>query len=78
MIIKLHFLHSHLDRFPENLGALSDEQGERFHQDILTMEERYQGRWDAHMMAEYVLTIKKYMPRLQHKKQGIKRKFLPK
>ena len=34
MIIKVHFLHSHLDRFPENLGDVSDEQGERFHQDI--------------------------------------------
>ena len=29
--IKVHFLHSHLDRFPENLGDVSDEQGERFH-----------------------------------------------
>ncbi|CAH1994487.1 unnamed protein product [Acanthoscelides obtectus] len=28
----------------ENLGAVSDEQGERFHQDIRTMETRYQGR----------------------------------
>ena len=27
MSIKVHFLHSHRDRFPENLGALSDEQG---------------------------------------------------
>ena len=34
MSIKLHFLHSHLDRFPENLRDASDEQGERFHQDI--------------------------------------------
>ena len=34
MNIKLHYLHSHLDRFPENLGSISDEQGERFHQDI--------------------------------------------
>jgi len=47
MSIKLQFLHSHLDRFPENLGDLSDEQGERFHQDISEMEVRYQGRWDA-------------------------------
>jgi len=31
MSIKLHFLYSHLDRFPEHLGDLSDEQGERFH-----------------------------------------------
>ncbi|GFY31598.1 uncharacterized protein TNCV_4199101 [Trichonephila clavipes] len=31
---KVHFLHSHLDYFPENLGAVCEEQGERFHQDI--------------------------------------------
>ena len=28
MSIKLHFLNSHLDQFPDNLGAVSDEQGE--------------------------------------------------
>ena len=34
MSIKIHLLFSHLDnRFPENLAAVSDEQGERFHQD---------------------------------------------
>ena len=44
MSIKVHFLHSHLDRFPENLGDVSVGQGERFHQDIKVMEERYQGR----------------------------------
>ncbi|KAI6651281.1 hypothetical protein LOD99_5429 [Oopsacas minuta] len=37
----------------ENLGAVSEEQGERFHQDIKTMETRYQERWDVHMMADY-------------------------
>ena len=45
MSIKVHFLHSHLDRFPENLHNETDEQGERFHQDQV-MEERYQGRWN--------------------------------
>ena len=43
MSIKVHFLHSQLALFLENLGDASDEQGERFHQDIKTMEERYQG-----------------------------------
>ena len=47
MSIKVHYLHNHLDHFPKNLGDLSEEQGERFHQDIRVMEERYQGRWDA-------------------------------
>ena len=31
MSLKLYFLHSHLKFFPENLGAVSDEQGERYH-----------------------------------------------
>ncbi|UYV70175.1 hypothetical protein LAZ67_7002094 [Cordylochernes scorpioides] len=42
MSIKVHYLHSHLDKFPDNLGAYSDAQGERFHQDRKVMEERYQ------------------------------------
>ena len=46
MSIKVHFLHSRLDRYPENHGDASDEQGERFNQDIKVMEEKYQGRWD--------------------------------
>ena len=31
MGIKVHYLFSHLDRFPTNLGDLSEEHGERFH-----------------------------------------------
>ena len=42
MSIKLHFLHSHLEHFPENLGDYSEEQGEGFHQDIKEMERHYQ------------------------------------
>ena len=53
MSIKLYYLHSHLDKFPDNLGDVSEEQGERFHQDIKVMEDRYQGRWDSHMMSDY-------------------------
>jgi hypothetical protein len=54
MSIKVYFLHSHLDFFRSNLGAVSEESGERFHQDILVMEKRYQGRWDEAMMGDYV------------------------
>ena len=53
MSIKVHFLLSHLDLFSESLGALSNEQGERFHQDISEMEERYQRKWDAVMLSNY-------------------------
>ena len=41
MSIKLHYLFSHLDYFLANLGDVKEEQGERFHQDIKIMEERY-------------------------------------
>ena len=47
MSLKIHFLHSHLDFFPEDCGAVSDEHGERFHQDISSMEKRYQGKWNC-------------------------------
>ena len=55
----MHFLNLHLARFPDNLGAMSDEQGERFHQEIKTMETRYQGRWDAAMVADYCWCLKR-------------------
>jgi hypothetical protein len=32
MSLKIHFFVSYLDFFPENLGEVSDEHGERFHQ----------------------------------------------
>jgi len=57
MSLKVHFLHSHLDFFPENLGDVSEEHGERFHQDIATMERRYQGRWDTAMMGDYIWSL---------------------
>ena len=31
MSLKIHFLHSHLNFFQPNLGAVSNEHGERFH-----------------------------------------------
>ncbi|CAL1526434.1 unnamed protein product [Lymnaea stagnalis] len=42
MSLKIHFLHSHLDFFPDNCAMDRDEHRERFHQDIATMEQRYQ------------------------------------
>jgi len=59
MSLKVHFLHSHLDYFPANLGAVSEEQGERFHQDLKEMEKRYQGYWNVKMMSDYCWSIKR-------------------
>ena len=53
MSVKVHFLRSHVDYFPQNCIDLSEEQGDRFHQDIRVMEERYQGRWDVNFLADY-------------------------
>lgn len=78
MSVKLHFLHAHLDYFPENLGDYSEEMGERFHQDIKTMETRYQGRWDINMIADYCWMLKRDTAEdASHKRHAKKRKFLP-
>ncbi|KAI6653135.1 hypothetical protein LOD99_3982 [Oopsacas minuta] len=74
--IKIHYLRDYLDRFPDNLGDMSEEQGERFHQDIKVMEQRNQGRWDTHMMADYCWCLKRDCSNEQHSRKSNKRKFL--
>lgn len=76
MSVKMHFLDSHLDYFPVNLGAYSEEQGERFHQDISVMEGRYQGRWNVNMMADYCWSINRHNPEAKHKRKSYRRQFL--
>ena len=53
LFLKTHVLHFHLDFFPANLGAVSDEHGERFHQQISIMEIRYQSNFNPNMMGDY-------------------------
>ena len=77
MSIKLHYLHSHLDKFPDNSGNVCEEQGERFHQDIKVMEDRYQGRWDSHMMSDYCWSLMRANPDALHKASSKKKKKLP-
>jgi len=74
--IKVHYFFSHLDWFPENLGHVSEEQGERFHQDLKIMEERYQGRWDVNMMADYCWNLKRDLPYVTHARKAKKKRFL--
>jgi hypothetical protein len=57
-----HFLSSHLNFFPENCGSVSDEHGERFHQDIAAMEGRYKGKWSPSMLADYCWTLMRDSP----------------
>lgn len=70
MSLKIHFLHSHLDFFPENLGMVSDEQGERFHQDIQLMERRYQGSWNESMMGDYCWMLYRDNPDVVFKRKS--------
>ena len=38
MSLKVHFLHAHLDYFPQTFGDMSEEHDERFHHDMKCME----------------------------------------
>lgn len=78
MSMKIHYLHSHLDYFPENLGAVSEEQGERMHQDMSNFEQRFQGRWDIHMMADYAWMLHRDLPNAVHTRKSKKRSLFHK
>jgi len=57
--------------FPENLGEVSDEHGERFHQDISAMEKRYQGKWTSSMLADYCCwTLKRDVPEANYRRKS--------
>ncbi|ESO11940.1 hypothetical protein HELRODRAFT_158303 [Helobdella robusta] len=58
MSLKVHFLHSHLSFFSTN-GGVSDENGERFHQTIATMEHRYKEKWSPAMHADFCGNLKR-------------------
>ncbi|GBM26481.1 hypothetical protein AVEN_206169-1 [Araneus ventricosus] len=75
MSLKVHFLDSHLDYFSENLGAVSEEQGERFHQDIKEMERRYQGKSNVSMIADDCWMLQRDNPSKVHKRKSDKRDF---
>jgi len=75
MSLKIHFLESHLDFFPENLGEVSDEHGERLHQDILAMEKRYQGKWTSSMLADYCWTLKSDVPKANCRRKSFASTF---
>ena len=77
MSLKIHFLRSHLDYFPDNCGDYSKQQGERLHQDIRIMEERYQGRWEIKTLVDYCWCLKRDLPGEKHKGKSLKKSFLP-
>ena len=52
MSLKIHIMHSHVDFFRENMGTVGDEHGERFLQNIATIEKRFKGKWCRNALAD--------------------------
>jgi hypothetical protein len=61
--------------FPANLGAVTERQGEIFHQDISEIERRYQRRWNVGMMADYCWMLQREVPEGVHKRKSTTRNF---
>ena len=76
MSIKMHFFDSHLDYFPNNCGDYSEEQYERFHQDVSIMKERYKGRVDVNMVADYCWCLMRDEPGAIDKRKSVKKSFI--
>ena len=66
MSLKVHFLHSYLNFFPPNIGAVSDEHGERFHPDITKMESYYHGKWNPGMMGDFCWMLLRDIPEAKY------------
>ena len=74
MSLKIHFLHSHLDFFPQNCDAVRDEHGEHFHQDISSMEKTYQVKRNCAMLADYCWTLASDAHTMEYKRQAKRKK----
>jgi hypothetical protein len=70
MSLKIHFLESQLDFIPDNLGEVSDEHGERVHQNIMATEKRYQGKWTSSMLTDYCWTLKRDVPDAKYRQKS--------
>ena len=75
MSLKIHFLHSHFNFFPPNLGAVSDEHGERFHQDITKMKSNYQYKWNPGMMGDFCWRLLRDIPEAKYTRSSKKTDF---
>ena len=70
MSLKIHFLDFHLDFFPPNCGEVSNEHRERFHQDISSMEKRYQGKLSPSIIADFYWMTTRDASFTAHKRQA--------
>ena len=70
MSLKIHFLHQNLDFFLDKMGAVLDEHGKRFHQEISLMEMRYKGRHNPNMMGDFCWFLHGETDVEQHKRKA--------
>lgn len=54
-----------MELFAEKPGIVPDEKEERFHQDIASLEQQYQGFWNTRMLADYCCIL--YRDELEEK-----------
>ena len=76
----LHVTESSFPGFPsgfflEKLGTVSDEHGERFHQDISAIEKRYQCFWNNIMLADYCWTLYHNQSAQEHRQKFKSQRF---
>src|SRR5688572_24087125 len=60
MSLKIHFPTWIFSPTTADCGMVSDEHGERFHQDIAIVETRYQGNWSTFMLVDYCWALAIY------------------
>ena len=80
MSLKVHMLDFHLEKFKENMGRYSEEQGDRFYQDMLKFEQRYQGQYTERMMGEYIWNVVREIEdegQRREREKHISNNFLP-
>ena len=63
MSLKIHFLDSHLDFFPDSLGAVSEDHGNVSTKTFLPWK-------SARMLADYCWTMKRDVPDAKHRRQS--------
>ncbi len=70
MSLKLHFLDEHIDRFPVFLSSMSEQHGERGHQEMKGPSRLYPSTESVRVMSERCFQIQTRPVQLQHRKEG--------
>ncbi len=76
MSVKMHFLQPQFNYFPKNGEDLSEEQIERFYQDIHIMEECYQDWWNVNFLADYCWCLKRDVMAAKYRRKSLKSPFI--